>query len=142
MPRELFEPKGPKIFRLNRAPGVPERNRSGQVLRQLNLKAIGSKLDLLQSVSKTLDFPDHFGENWDALADCLTDLSWLPFEQLALVLEEYRPFEKSNPVDFSVFLEIFETAAEFWSENSRGFVLILVDPPAASDSVEFAPSTI
>src|SRR5436190_856550 len=40
-------------------------------------KAIRSKADFLTAFAKSLQFPDYFGHNWDALDDSITDLSWL-----------------------------------------------------------------
>lgn len=34
------------------------------------------KAELLERVALALSFPDYFGRNWDALIDCLSDLSW------------------------------------------------------------------
>lgn len=35
------------------------------------------KEQLLKALAIGLAFPDYFGENWDALIDCLGNLSWL-----------------------------------------------------------------
>jgi RNAse (barnase) inhibitor barstar len=35
------------------------------------------KEDLLRCIAAKLKFPDYFGFNWDALDECLADLSWL-----------------------------------------------------------------
>ena len=39
---------------------------------------ITSKHVLLATLATQLNFPDYFGENWDALDECIGDLSWLP----------------------------------------------------------------
>ncbi|MEU4802668.1 barstar family protein [Actinosynnema sp. NPDC023587] len=46
-----------------------------------------SKSAALAAIGQALDFPDHYGQNLDALYDCLTDLSWLPPGEHVLVWE-------------------------------------------------------
>ena len=45
---------------------------------------ITRKSTLLVSIATQLQFPDYFGENWDAFDECLRDLSWLPAGQVIL----------------------------------------------------------
>lgn len=35
-------------------------------------------LDMHHAIQKTLDFPDYYGQNWDAFWDCLTDMAGRP----------------------------------------------------------------
>jgi hypothetical protein len=39
---------------------------------------ITRKPALLATIATQLSFPDYFGGNWDALEECICDLSWLP----------------------------------------------------------------
>ena len=39
---------------------------------------IRSTKALLEELYQRLHFPDYFGSNWDALWECIRDLSWLP----------------------------------------------------------------
>ncbi|QDU81619.1 Barstar (barnase inhibitor) [Polystyrenella longa] len=38
----------------------------------------------LDHLAEVLEFPSYFGRNWDALSDCLTDLSWLKCDEITL----------------------------------------------------------
>lgn len=41
-------------------------------------EGITGKFELLNALAAVLCFPDYFGGNWDALEECICDLSWLP----------------------------------------------------------------
>ncbi|MFB9503262.1 barstar family protein [Saccharothrix mutabilis subsp. capreolus] len=44
-----------------------------------------TKSAALAAIGEAMEFPDHYGQNLDALYDCLTDLSWLPEGEHVLV---------------------------------------------------------
>ncbi|WP_121003199.1 barstar family protein [Saccharothrix australiensis] len=46
-----------------------------------------SKSAALAAIGEAMAFPDYYGQNLDALYDCLTDLSWLPPGEHVLVWE-------------------------------------------------------
>ena len=46
---------------------------------------IKDKNDLFMIFSKKLNFPLYFGNNWDALYDCLSDLSWITEKKTTIV---------------------------------------------------------
>jgi hypothetical protein len=43
---------------------------------------------LHEALTSALQLPDHYGQNWDALDECLHDLSWIPNQEVALVHDE------------------------------------------------------
>jgi Barstar (barnase inhibitor) len=56
-----------------------DENTSGNVAAKANVpENITRKHDLLAMLATQLSFPDFFGGNWDALEECIGDLSWLP----------------------------------------------------------------
>jgi len=65
---------------------------------------------------KKLDFPDYFGYNLNALYDMLTDLSWISFKNLTLVIEKsYLLLSSETSEDREVFLGLLENVAEDWT---------------------------
>ena len=53
---------------------------------------VRSKQKLLAILADKLHFPGYFGGNWDALEECLGDLSWLPAGQGVVIVHDDLPF--------------------------------------------------
>ena len=54
------------------------------------------KRDLLTVLARGLDFPGYFGWNWDALEECLRDLSWLAEQPRVVIVHEALPFSSAG----------------------------------------------
>ena len=76
-----------------------------------DLRDANDKPALLDALAAALDFPPTFGHNWDALADSLGDLSWLPAPGYMLLLDHADGLRKAAPQDFNILLEMLEDAA-------------------------------
>jgi len=76
-----------------------------------NLETADDKDALLDEIAEALEFPATFGGNWDALADSLGDLSWLPAPGYVLLLDHCAGLRESAPDDFATLLEILDEAA-------------------------------
>ena len=88
---------------------------------RINLAQVTDKETFLAAVGRALDFPDWYGHNWDALADCLTDLSWMAADGYVIVLDHADAFASANPTDFATALSIFQDAADTWREDGIPF---------------------
>lgn len=75
----------------------------------------------LLGIAETLRFPEWFGENLDALSDCLNDLSWLSAEGYVVVLEHTDDWRTQDPESFETAVEIFNEAAARWAEDRVPF---------------------
>ncbi len=53
---------------------------------------ITTKQVLMRQYVRSLKFPKYFGWNWDALDECLRDLSWLADPKPIVVVHEGLPF--------------------------------------------------
>ena len=82
--------------------------------------------EVLARLGEQLHFPDWFGQNWDALADCLSDFSWREAAGYALVLEQLGDFRAAGDDDFDTLIEILSDASASWSVMGIPFWAFLV----------------
>jgi RNAse (barnase) inhibitor barstar len=106
------------------------------VVAPVSMKGADSADMLLGALAEALKFPDWFGGNWDALADCLSDLSWWGSEGYVLVIEHVEDLRAADPEGFATALEIFDEAAVRWVEERVPFWAFLLLPSAQLDAVE------
>ena len=112
-----------------RAPGPDEVadavRGTGLDIAHADLAGVQDKAALLERLALALGFPDWFGGNWDALEDCLCDLSWRPGAGHVLLLRGHGEL----PIDdLGVLLDVLATSAAFWAERGRPFFAVVVDP--------------
>ena len=92
----------------------------------LDGSAIHDKASLLDAFAAGFSFPDWFGRNWDALADCLGDLSWLGESSGYLVLFEDWPVLAGADADaFATTLDILRTTSDIWRSRKEPFAVLL-----------------
>ena len=87
----------------------------------VDLNGVGGKTELLSALGKGLKLPEHFGDNWDALADCLEDSDWLGGHGMAIVLRHANQYGKSYRTDWETLSEILGEASEYWQERHKPF---------------------
>ncbi|MBL8433304.1 MAG: barstar family protein [Zoogloea sp.] len=103
-------------------------------MQRVDLARVTTKETFLEAIGKALDFPDWYGHNWDALADCLTDLSWMAADGYVVVLEHADAFASAAPTDFATALSIFQDAADTWREDGVPFWTLV---GTASDGLDW-----
>jgi RNAse (barnase) inhibitor barstar len=87
----------------------------------IDLGGCTDKDGVLSRIAAALGFPDWFGGNWDALADCLHDLSWWPAEGYVIVLDQAQHWRQADPDGFDQLLEIADEAATAWAARDVPF---------------------
>jgi len=108
----------------------------GLALFRIDLDGIDTKDGFLAALALALGFPDWFGHNWDALEDCLTDMSWQPAEGYVVILAHADKFRTADEEGFVLALRIFQSAAEFWREDEIPFWTLVELQP---DGIAFLP---
>lgn len=86
------------------------------VIFKVDLTRVSDKQGLLEAIGRDMAFPEWFGRNWDALADCLNDLGWRPGEGYLVLLEHCDLLHESAANELATALRIFQDASNSWRE--------------------------
>ena len=96
---------------------------------------ITTKEALLEELYQRLRFPDYFGGNWDALWECIRDLSWLPTGPV--VLRHHDLPLAGDVASQRTYLSILrDTVEKKWPvPGQRLRELVVVFPPETQDQI-------
>jgi hypothetical protein len=81
------------------------------------------KSDLFQCLYYGLWFPGYFGFNWDALDECLRDLSWIR-ERKVIICHDAMPILSNN--DMSIYISILDGAILDHAKNGEKIISIIL----------------
>jgi RNAse (barnase) inhibitor barstar len=116
----LRDPSRSGVYRTSKPDAILEALRgSGIDLARID----AGRQPLFDAIAKALEFPDWFGRNWDALEDCLSDLSWRPASGHLLLFESFAAGD-----ELGVLIDVLGSAAEYWAGRGRPFFAVFVDP--------------
>jgi hypothetical protein len=114
------------VYRSSRVDPVIDAVRGSKLsFARIPLQDAKDKSVLMHKIAASLGFPEWFGENWDALEDCLTDMSWREAQGHVLVFEG---FQFLPPDDLGILIDVLIAAAEFWAGRARPFFAVFIDP--------------
>ena len=96
---------------------------AGQHFLYANLTAAQSKQEVLETIAEAFLFPTHFGKNFDALYDCMTDLVAKAGSQpgFVTVVEQIPDNARFDREAREQLLDVFREAADFWGERKVPF---------------------
>jgi len=93
----------------------------------VSLEGARGKDELLGRIAAGLNFPEWFGANWDALEDCLDDLSWRPAAGHVLLFSGALPGRDET----GTLLDVLSSCAQYWAERGKPFFAVFLDPAGA-----------
>ena len=96
--------------------GVEGLNKTHEV-REWDASSAGAKAAILKGIADTWAFPSYFGHNWDALIDCLSDLSWIGGSKFAFVIHNAPRNE-----EWTTLLDCLQDVADRWGPDGEFLV--------------------
>jgi hypothetical protein len=117
------------VYRASRTDEILDATRGSTLqVSRIDLAGAADKEALMERIARALEFPHWFGGNWDALEDCLTDLSWSKAGGHVLLLEGAAEL----PVDErGILVDILVAAAAWWADRKRPFFAVFPGSPMA-----------
>jgi hypothetical protein len=124
--QRLTDPARSGIYRAQRADEVVDAARGTRLdLARVELDGAPRKEALLERLASALGFPAWFGGNWDALEDCLSDLSWRTGTGHVVLIDGYGELPAD---DLGTLFDVLAAAAGFWAGRGRPFFAVFIDP--------------
>lgn len=83
-------------------------------------KLCGTVDDFFKEISASMRFPSYFGWNWDAFDECITDLEWLKFSGLLIVIDDFNYIfhtEDCPSIYRALLTKHINIAIDFWNHN-------------------------
>ncbi|MFJ8567230.1 barstar family protein [Streptomyces sp. NPDC093514] len=135
------------------APALEAAEAAGWTTVRLDLDGVRGKAELMRRCGGALRLPEWVGGNWDALADALRDLSWLPVPRRAgagaggdggwlVAVTSWQGYAAARPSEWETLVEVLEEAVDFWRGRGPGgpeLVVVLADAEAGPGPVAGAP---
>lgn len=102
----------------------------------IDFKGCVDKADALERFAQALKFPEWFGDNWDALADCLGDLSWWPAPGYVLLLDHVDDWREHARADCDTAIDILNQAAAGWAAQRMALWALMPLPANVLAQIE------
>lgn len=96
----------------------------------VDCRGVTDKDALLQTLARDLQLPEHFGMNWDALADCLMDMDKVRNEGLVIMLSGLDAFAGALPEEYETLCTLLTDATVYWAEEPAPFYVLLAGDAA------------
>jgi len=91
----------------------------------LDGETIVDKASFLAACQAAFALPDYFGNNWDALEECLNDLAWAPATGYIVLYDNVANFAAPDPTNWGTALYILRDAAGNWGHAGTPMVVLL-----------------
>lgn len=83
---------------------------------------IATRDQLFDVLSRELELPSYFGRNWDALSDCLRDLSWIDRRRVVIAHEAVPNLDAAT---LRSYLVVLAECVIDWKPSEQHVVLVV-----------------
>ncbi len=77
-----------------------------------------------EEITKALNFPDYFQPNFDALDECMNDLSWIEEKEVRLLIFNYDDLLYEEKYNLDVINNIFANAMSELEDQGKHFSVL------------------
>ena len=102
----------------------------GQAFFLVDLSRARNVPGFIKALKRDLHFPDWFGNNLDALNDCLTDFSWHPAPGYVIVLGGSEMLH-ATPTSLATLNEVLSCAVDAWEQRATPFRIFYLQDSVA-----------
>ncbi|MEP7156477.1 MAG: barstar family protein [Betaproteobacteria bacterium] len=97
----------------------------GMAFFHLEGEKIEKKEQFLNHAAIAMKFPSHFGNNWDAFYDCLTDMDWVEADGYVIYFDHTDGFATHHESQLETVIELFQDAVDFWKGEGKAMLVLL-----------------
>ncbi len=109
---------------------------AGWLVRRVELRGCPDRTALMQRIEAALNVPDAMEPTWDALSNCVRDLSWIPAPGYVFLFDHADDLRDAAKGDFDTLLDVFDEAGFAWAEREMPFWSFFAMPDAAFDETD------
>ena len=97
----------------------------GYFVAHLDGKSNTTKKAFLENIGKAFNFPDYYGQNLDALEECIGDLSWIMEDDFALGIDHSADLLSEDADTKKIVLSILKESTSNWKEEGSDFKVVM-----------------
>jgi RNAse (barnase) inhibitor barstar len=120
--KRLSDPARSGVYRVKHERDIREAL-SGAAHDLVAVRLEPGKKAMLAAIAQALDFPRWFGGNWDALQDCLADLSWRNRVAHVILFSNAQTGQ-----DLGILIDVLGSAAQSWNSRGQPLFAVFIDP--------------
>jgi RNAse (barnase) inhibitor barstar len=120
----------------DRAAIVEAANALDFVVVAIDCGSVHDRTSAFTRIAQALEFPEWFGANWDALEDCLGDLSWLEGSGYLLLFDHTGSWRDGQAQEIATLIDVLNAVGATWAARGTPFWAVLPLPAESMPSIE------